>query len=61
MMNENTITVPVPLEEYKELVTKAERIATIERMANSNSYFCMCDFYTILGINVKEEQKIEAI
>ena len=56
-MNENTITVQIPLEEYKELVTKAERIATIERIANSNSYFSMSDFYTILGIEVKEDKQ----
>ena len=61
MMNENTITVQMPISRVFELVEKSERIAAVERMANSNSYFSMRDFYTVLGIKVKEDTAHEAI
>lgn len=57
MMNENKITVSVPLDEYKELLAKAERIAAAERMANSGNYFTPEEVYTILGIEVKEDKQ----
>ena len=60
-MNENTITVQMPISRVFELVEKSERIAAVERMANSNSYFSMRDFYTVLGIKVKEDTAHEAI
>mgnify|MGYP003292050970 CR=1 FL=1 len=58
MMNEKEkITVSVPLDEYKELLAKAERIAVAERMANSANYFTPEEVYTILGIEVKEDKQ----
>lgn len=58
MMNEKEkITVSVPLDEYKELLAKAERIAAVERMANSGNYFTPEEVYTILGIEVKEDKQ----
>ena len=57
-MNETgQITVLVPLDEYKELLAKAERIAAAERMANSGNYFTPEEVYTILGIEVKEDKQ----
>lgn len=57
-MNEKEkITVSVPLDEYKELLAKAERIAAAERMANSGNYFTPEEVYTILGIEVKEDKQ----
>lgn len=57
-MNEKEkITVSVPLDEYKELLAKAERIATVERMANSGNYFIPVGVYITLGIEVKEDKQ----
>ena len=57
-MNEKEkITVLVPLDEYKELLAKAERIAAVERMANMENYFVAEEVYTILGIEVKEDKQ----
>lgn len=47
-MNENTITITI--DEYKELVRKAERIAAVERMFTSGSYISTDDIKPVLGI-----------
>lgn len=47
-MNENTIT--ITLDEYKELVSKAERIAAVERMFATGSYIGTEDIKPVLGI-----------
>lgn len=47
-MNENTIT--ITLEEYKELLKKAERIAAVERMFNQTSYVNTEDIKIVLDI-----------
>lgn len=61
MMNEKELQIQMPISRVFELVEKSERIAAVERMANSNSYFSMRDFYTVLGIKVKEDTAHEAI
>lgn len=58
MMNENKIMVQIPLDEYRELVTKAERIAAVDRMTLSR-YASLGDVLSILGI--EEEKKDEAV
>ena len=60
MMNENKIMVQIPLDEYRELVTKAERIEAAYRFVVS-SYASVNDVLTILGIEKEEVKKIEAI
>lgn len=50
-MNENTIT--ISLDEYKELLNKAERIAIVERLSASN--YISDDIRAVLGISVKKE------
>ena len=57
-MNENKIMVQIPLDEYRELVAKAERIAAVDRMTLSR-YASLCDVLSILGI--EEEKKDETI
>lgn len=47
-MNENTIT--ITLDEYRELLAKAERIATVERMIDSTNYVNVDEIKAILGI-----------
>lgn len=59
-MNENKIMVQIPLDEYRELVTKAERIEAAYRFVVS-SYASVNDVLTILGIEKEEVKKIEAI
>lgn len=54
-MNENTIT--ITLEEYNELLRKAERIAVVERMCESKTYYSENDFVTVLGIKKREVEK----
>lgn len=44
---ENTITISI--DEYKELIAKAERIATIERMT-AQGYVSTDDMMAVLGI-----------
>lgn len=45
-MNENTIT--ISLDEYKELLNKAERIAVVERMSKTS--YISEDIKAVLGI-----------
>jgi hypothetical protein len=52
-MNENTIT--ITLEEYKELLRKAERIATVERMIASTNYVNVEDIEVALDIKKAKE------
>lgn len=49
-MNENTIT--ISLDEYKELLIKAERIAVVERLSAKN--YIPEDIRAVLGIPDKE-------
>ena len=55
MMNEKELVIQMPYTTALELIQKAERIATVERMANSKSYYTPEEIYTVLGIKVKEE------
>lgn len=52
-MNENTIT--ISLDEYKELLSKAERIAAVERMSRNSVY--MNDVMAVLGITKTASEK----
>lgn len=54
-MNENTIT--ITMDEYKDLVSKAERIAAVERMFASGSYVSTDDIKPVLGINENQGEK----
>lgn len=47
-MNEATIT--ITLEEYKDLLRKAERVATVERMVENSGYVSVEDVELVLGI-----------
>jgi hypothetical protein len=47
-MNENTIT--IALDEYKELIAKAERIETVGRMLGTLNYVNVDDIRAVLGI-----------
>lgn len=51
-MTENTITISV--EEYKDLLKKAERIATFERIFAVNEFIATNDVAHILGIRSEE-------
>ena len=53
-MNENTIT--ITLDEYKELLKKAERIDTLERMYEGGCYVSDDDVKTVLGIKKAKEE-----
>lgn len=48
-MEERTIT--IPLNEYKELIAKAERIAACERMIANREYVTLNDIAAALNIN----------
>ena len=56
-----TPTITIPSEEYKELMAKAERIATVERFLNSKIYVTMDDVKVILGIDYRKENENEVI
>lgn len=51
-MNENTIT--INFHEYKELLKKAERIDTLERMYQNGCYLSNDDVIAVLDINNKK-------
>lgn len=51
-MPEHNIIISV--DEYKELVEKAERVATVERLVNSNDYVSEKNILSVLGIKKKE-------
>ena len=40
----------ISVEEYKELIAKAERIAVVERMFKSEDYICTKDVLNALNI-----------
>jgi phage pi2 protein 07 len=44
----------VDVDEYKELVEKAERIATVERLVNSGDYVSEKNILSVLSIKKKE-------
>lgn len=58
-MNENTIT--ITLEEYRNLIAMAERIAVVSRMLGSTNYVNVDDIKAVLDINVREEACDETI
>lgn len=51
-MQEHNIIISV--DEYKELVEKAERIATVDRLVNSGDYVSEKNILSVLGIKKKE-------
>lgn len=51
-MTENTIT--ITLDEYRELLKKAERIAAVERMLTITKYVSMDDVKIVLGIGKED-------
>lgn len=58
-MNENTIT--ITLDEYKELIAKAERIETVGRMLGTLNYVNVDDIRAVLGINEVKENENETV
>ena len=56
-MNGNTIT--IALDEYRELIAKAERIEAVGRMLDSVNFVNVGDIKAILGItqNVGKEEE----
>lgn len=56
-MQEHNIIISV--DEYKELVEKAERIAAVERLVNSDDYVSEKNILTVLGIEKKEKGSTE--
>ena len=54
-MEERTLAVVVPFEEYNELVRKVERIAIVERMMAKCSYVSIDDVAAILDIGFPKE------
>lgn len=54
-MNENTIT--ITLDEYRELIAKAERIEAVGRMIDSTNYVNVDDIKAILGIEQTENKE----
>ena len=57
MMNEKELVIQMSYTTALELIQKAERIATVERMANSKSYYTPEEIYTVLGIEIKEDKQ----
>ena len=57
-MNENTIT--ITLDEYRELIAKAERIEAVGRMIDSTNYVNVDDIKAILGISECKGEKENA-
>ena len=51
----NEITITITLEEYKELLKKAERIDTLERLYE-NTYVSDDDVKAVLGINENQHK-----
>ena len=49
-------TILLPIGEYKELVSKAERIETLKRLYEANRYIGTGDILAVLGIEVAKEQ-----
>ena len=58
-MNENTIT--ITLDEYRDLIAKAERIATVVRMLANTKYVTMDDIKVVLDINEVKENENETV
>lgn len=57
-MNENTIT--ITLEEYRDLIAKAERIAVVGRIIDGTAYVSLSDIKTVLDITDAKEACDEA-
>ena len=45
----------IDVEEYGELIRKAERVATVERLVNSDDYVSEKNILTVLGIEKKKD------
>ena len=58
-MNENTIT--ITLDEYRDLIAKTERIATVVRMFANTKYVTMDDIKVVLDINEVKENENETV
>lgn len=52
--------IKITLEEYRDLLRKAERIATVERMFASG-YVSSDDIKAVLGIKEEKESEDEAV
>lgn len=50
-MNERTVT--ITLDEYRELVQKSERIATVDRLFKNGDYVTVTEVKKILGLFVE--------
>ena len=55
-MPEHNIIITV--DEYRELVEKAERIAAVERMMNRTDFVSNEDIYAVLGIKKKVGENV---
>lgn len=52
-MNENTVK--ITLDEYSELIRKAERVATLERMFERTPYLSDQEIKAVLDIHTEKE------
>jgi putative NADH-flavin reductase len=52
-------TVKISYSEYKELIAKAERVATVARMLASTSYISTDDVKRILGIDCDDVEALK--
>jgi phage pi2 protein 07 len=58
-MNDRTIT--ITLDEYRELVQKSERIATLQRLFAKSDYVAAGDIKNVLGIEEKATAKADEV
>lgn len=56
MMNESTVIISI--DEYRELVGKAERINVVKRFMAKNEYVNVAEIKAILGIKEEKENEI---
>ena len=57
-MNE---TITITLEEYRNLIAKAERIETVGRMIGSGNYVSVDDIKAVLDISKVKENEDETV
>ena len=57
----NEITITITLNEYRSLIAKAERIATVERILANIKYATMEDIKTALNIREAKEDEDETV
>lgn len=58
-MNENTIT--ITLDEYRDLIAKAERIEAVGRMLGTLQFVNVDDIKAVLGITEVKENENETV